>query len=87
MPLNLLAMLFLMQPGMRLASFAAMAHCWLMSSLLSTRIPRSFSANLLSIQSAPTLVNVTVLPQMQDLALPFVELHDTPHFSSLLRYT
>jgi len=34
---------------------ATVAHCWLMGNLLSTRTPRSLSAELLSSRAAPDL--------------------------------
>lgn len=40
--------LFLMLPYMLLVFFAARTHCWLMLSLLSTRVPAYFSAQVLS---------------------------------------
>lgn len=50
--LNLPAVLFLVQPRIPLAFLATGAHGWLMDNL-STRMPRSFSAELLSSRSAP----------------------------------
>ena len=44
-----------MHPRMPLAFLAARAHCWLMVNLSSTSTPRSFSAELLSSRSAPSL--------------------------------
>lgn len=79
--LNLLATLHAVQDVL-----GARAHCWVMSSLLFTR---SFSANLLSIQAAPTLVNMIILLQVEDshfLFLNFVTFL-FPHFSSLQRHT
>ena len=40
----------LVQPRTQLTSQAASTHCWLMSSFLSTRTPKSFSARLLDHQ-------------------------------------
>jgi len=45
----------LMQPGIQLASGAASPCCWLASSFSSTRIPKSFSTELLSMHSSPSL--------------------------------
>lgn len=44
-----------MPPRMLLAFFATRVHCCLMVSTLSTRIPRSIPAELLSSRSAPNL--------------------------------
>lgn len=41
-----------MQPRMLLALLAAKVLCWLAFNLLSARMPKSFSAKLLSSQSA-----------------------------------
>ena len=56
-----LVMLCLMHPRMRFALLAARAHCWLISSLLSTNTPRSLSAGLLSSHSSPNLYLCPVL--------------------------
>lgn len=37
-------LLMLIQPWIVFALFVAMAHCWLMDSLLCTRNPKAFSA-------------------------------------------
>ncbi|KAK4830147.1 hypothetical protein QYF61_008635 [Mycteria americana] len=72
----------------RLAFWAASAHCWVMLSFSSTNIPKSFSSGLLSIHSPPsfglprprcrTFVFVLwIAPtQVQDLALGLAELHE-----------
>jgi len=52
---GLLATLLLMQPRILLAFFAARAHCWLMSSLVSSRTTRFFSLKLLSSQFDPSI--------------------------------
>jgi len=52
----------LMQPRRLLASWATSAHCWLMSSFLYTRTPKSFSAVLLTMSSAPILCSYLGLP-------------------------
>ena len=44
-----------MHPRIPLAFLAARAHCWLMVNLLSTRTPRSLSAELLYSRSTPSL--------------------------------
>ena len=51
-----------------------------MVNLVSTRTPRSFSVKLLSSWVGPQhiLVHGVVPPQVQDLALAFVELHEVP---------
>jgi len=69
--LNLLAVLFLMQPRMLLAFFAVRTHCWLMFNLLSTRTSKSHSAELLSSHLASSM-------HWQNLALPFVKHHEIP---------
>lgn len=48
-----LTVLFLTQPRMLLATFAARTRCWLMLNLVSTRTCRFFSAKLRSSQSSP----------------------------------
>lgn len=48
-PHDILTILSLMQPGILLAFLVARAHCWLMFILVSTRTPRSFFEELLSI--------------------------------------
>ena len=53
--LYLLTMLFLMHPRIPLAFLATRTHCWLMVYLLAFRIPRSFSAELIFIRSAPNM--------------------------------
>lgn len=74
---------------MLLDCFVARVHCWLMFNLLSPRIPRSFPAELFfqPVGPLPALVPAVVPPHMQDWALPFAELHETPValLSSLLR--
>ena len=65
-------------PGSFWAS-AVTAHWWLMVSLVSTRTPRTFSAELLSSWLAqPVLVSGAAPPRGQNLALPSVELHEVP---------
>jgi len=53
--LDLLATLLLMQLGIWLVFWVASTRCWVMLSFLSTNIPKSFSARLLSIPSSPSL--------------------------------
>jgi len=53
--LDLLATLLLMKPRIRLAFWAASAHCRLMLSFSSTSTPKSFSSGLLSSHSSPSL--------------------------------
>lgn len=52
LPWPLATTLSLMHPGTPLAFLATSEHCWLMASLLSASIPRSFSIELLSSRSA-----------------------------------
>ena len=52
--LDLLATLFLTQPRRLVAFLAKWVHCWVMVKL-STRTPRSFSAELLPSSSFPSL--------------------------------
>ena len=47
-PLNLLAVLCLMQPRVPMAVFATRVHRWLLYSFVSTRMTRSLSAKMLS---------------------------------------
>lgn len=47
-PLDLLAILYLMQPNIPLVLSATRAHCWLMFTLLSTRTLRPLSAEIFS---------------------------------------
>ncbi|XP_068782109.1 uncharacterized protein [Struthio camelus] len=70
--LDLLATLCLMHPRRPLAFLAARAHCCLMLNL-STRTPRSFSAELLSSRSAPSLDWCLgfFLPTCRTLPLPW----------------
>lgn len=73
----LLAVLLPVLPRRPLA-FAARAHGWL-TSTLSTRTPRAFSAKMLSSWLAPNLywvVHGVVPPQAQDFTLPLAELHE-----------
>jgi len=44
-----------MDPRILLAFLTTLAYSWLMANLLATRTPRSFSAELLSGKSAPSL--------------------------------
>ena len=53
--LSLLTTSLLMQPRILFAFLAAKAHCWLMLSFSSTRIPKLFSAGLLSRGYSPSL--------------------------------
>ena len=48
-------MLFLMQPRIWLAFWAVSTHFWVMLSFSSTSTPKSFSSELLSILSPPSL--------------------------------
>ncbi|KAK4809169.1 hypothetical protein QYF61_006427 [Mycteria americana] len=76
--LELLAVLYLMQPRIPLAFCAARAHYWLMFNLVPTRILRSFFARLLSSWVAPSIYWGGILPQVQVFALLLVELHEVP---------
>lgn len=58
-----------------LGLYAVKVHCWLMVILLSTRIPRFFSVNCFPVTQPPAHIG-TCFP---DIALPFAELHETPH--------
>ena len=53
--LNLLTTFLLMQPRIWLSFWAVRAHCWLMSSLPSASILKSFSEGLCSILTHPIL--------------------------------
>ncbi|KAJ7404308.1 hypothetical protein WISP_146129 [Willisornis vidua] len=60
-------------------TFDARAHCWLMSSLVSTRISGTFIAVLLSSQVAQhVLVLGIVPPKVQGFALLTDEQHEVP---------
>jgi len=59
---SVLAMPLQMQPRIRFAFFAAAVLCWLMLSLLSTRVPRSLSARLLRSHTDPSLSWTLRLP-------------------------
>ena len=61
--LSLLVMLLLMQPGIQLAFWAAVTHCWLMTSFSSTGTPKSFSSGLLPTCSPPSLCLCLELPR------------------------
>lgn len=78
--------LCLMQLSIPLAFFVTRAYYWLMSYLLSTRIPRSFSTNLLSTWMASSTSWCLVPPQEPDFAF-LVESHEvsTSLVSSLPR--
>ena len=80
MPLDLLAMLFLMQPKTLLAFFAARAHCWLMFNFWCPPGPQGPFLPSCFPAGCPhhTLVHGVVLPQVQDLAFPLVELQEVP---------
>ena len=73
--LDLPVMLLLMQSRIRLVFWAANSHYWLMLSLSSTDIPKSFSSGLLSRPFSPRLVSLLgIVPILvQDLALGLVE--------------
>ncbi|KAK4829642.1 hypothetical protein QYF61_005935 [Mycteria americana] len=60
--LALLATLLWMQPRIRLAFWAASAHCQVMLSFSSTNTPKSFSSGLPSIPSLPSLYLCLGLP-------------------------
>lgn len=86
-PLDQLAT-HLKQARILLAFFATRTHCWLVFSLVSARAPGSFSAKLLSNWMGPSIfwclgLSPSQCPQVQDIALPLVELHEAPaNFSS-----
>ncbi|KAK4811059.1 hypothetical protein QYF61_016345, partial [Mycteria americana] len=70
--------------AIRLAFWAASAHCWLMSSFSSTNTLKSFSAGLLSIHSSPSLYPCLGLPRPR-LALLNFRRFPWAHLSSLSR--
>jgi len=87
--LDLLAMLFLVQPRIPFAAFAAGARCWLMFNLVSTRTPKYFSVKLLFSWAAPSINQCRglFLPRYRTLhvsLLNFIRLLSA-HFSSLSR--
>lgn len=71
-----------MHPRILFAFSATRAHCWLMHHLLSTRAPRSFSAELLFSRSAPNLHWCVTL----HLPLNFIRFLST-HLCSLSRFS
>jgi len=87
--LDLLPTLLGVQPRVQLASWAASAHCWVMSSFLSTSRPKSFSSGLLSIHSLPSLYLYLGLPQPRCRTLHLALLNlmrlTQAHLSSLSR--
>jgi len=90
--------LSLLQPRI-LLSWAVSAHCWLMSSFLSSRVPKSFFTGLPSVCSSVSLYTYLGLPftQVQHLA-PYIncatqvgvisklaEVHSVPRSRSLIK--
>ena len=72
-------MFILTQPRMQQLAFAATAHCWLMVSLLSTRIPGPSQQSCFPAgQPQPVLVPGVVPPEVQDFTLPLVEPREAP---------
>ncbi|PKU30563.1 hypothetical protein llap_19132 [Limosa lapponica baueri] len=67
-----------MQPRIRLAFWAASAHCWLTLIFSSTSTPKCFTlrAVLNPFSTQPVFVLGIALTQMQDLALGLVELQE-----------
>jgi len=87
--LDLLATLFLMQPRIQLAFWAASAHWWLMATFSAIGTPKSFSAGLLSISSSSSLYWYRGLPwpRCRTLQLAFLNLMRfmQAHFFSCFR--
>lgn len=75
--------LLLIQLKMLLAAFAVRAHCWLVFKL-STRTPRSFSAELLPNSPQPGLLHRAIPSQRQDLAVALFGLQEA-HISLFLQ--
>ena len=75
--LNPLTSLCLMQPRIPLAFSATKTFCRLMVSLLSTRLPRFFSAELPSTKLVRSVYRRTSLHR-QDFAFPLAELNEIP---------
>jgi len=69
-----------MQSKLPLDFYAVRACCWLTSNLVSTRTPRSFSAKLLSSQSAHSMYWCLglFLPTCKALHVTFVQPHEVP---------
>lgn len=69
-----------MQTRICFISFAARAHFWLVSNLVSTGIARTFSANLLSSCTAPGVYCYleSFLLQFRIFSFPLVEPHEIP---------
>lgn len=70
--LNLLLRFFQTQPRILLAAFVTRAHC---QPMFSFGTPSSFQY---SVSPQPVAGYVVILPQVQNLALPFAELHGIP---------
>jgi len=79
--LDLLAILLLMQPRMRLAFCAASAHCCLTSSFSSSNTPKTILAGMLL--TSVLIAEIASIP-VHDPALGLVELHEV-HTGPLLR--
>lgn len=79
---DLLATVFLMHFRIPLAFLVIRAHCWLTTKLLSSRKPRSSSAELLSSRKALSLYWCMALCQVQDSALAVVEFQEIPLYPS-----
>lgn len=72
-----LAIVCLIQARICFISFATKAHFWLISSLVCTGIPRTFSANLLSSSTDPNVYYCyleLLLPQCRFFHFPFLNL-------------
>lgn len=81
---------FLMQPRVPFAFFAARVHCWIVFNLVSTRILRSFSAELFSSWAAPSThqCKELLLPRYRTLYFPLLNsmIYLSSQFSRLLRF-
>lgn len=74
---DLLAILLLMQPRIPSAFFAERMHSWLMFNLASTTIPSPFLSTCFSAGQLPEHTGAWgFLSQVQEMALPFVKLHE-----------
>ena len=69
-----------MQPKVLLVFFVACSHCWLMSNKVSTRTGQGLFCRVVYqlVSPQPILVLGVIPSQVQDSALPIVDLHEHP---------
>lgn len=73
-------MLFMMQPYILLATFAAMVDCWLVFNSIVHQDPKVFLywAVFQKVSPQCVLVHGIISPRGQDFTFPVVELHQIP---------